>query len=275
MKDDVYLYNHARWEALAKANALFTRPKLDLEQETARDYLGLDRLGVTCDLSGKNVLCLASGGGQQSAAFALLGAVVTVFDISPSQLERDKAAAEHYGVNVHVLQGDMRDLSCFESDSFDVIWHPYSLTFVPDSRVVFHEVSRILKDGGLYYLMCANPFFSGLTHNDWNGDGYLLKLPYEDGILTSYPDQDWVYDQSQALSKIQEPMEYKQTLSRIMNTLIKEGFILTYFSEIKSYSPEALPGSWGHFTNIAPPWIEFTWYYDPNVLKHLGNVRLG
>lgn len=77
--------------------------------------------------------------------------------------------------------------------------------------------------------------------------------------------------QSQALSKIQEPKEYKQTLSRIMNTLIKEGFILTYFSEIKSYYPEALPGSWGHFTNIAPPWIEFSWYYWPNVLKHLGN----
>jgi SAM-dependent methyltransferase len=270
MKDDVYLYNHERWEALAKANALFTRPMLDLDEETARDYLGLNRLGITGDLTGKHVLCLASGGGQQSAAFALLGAVVSVYDISPSQLERDKAAAEHYGVNINVFQGDMRDLSCFGNDSFDVIWHPYSLTFVPDSRVVFHEVSRILKEGGLYYLMCANPFFSGLTHHAWNGDGYSLKLPYEDELLTSYPDQDWVYDQSQALGKIQEPKEYKQTLNRIMNSLIKEGFILTYFSEIKSNYPEALPGSWEHFTNIAPPWIEFSWLYHPKVLQSLG-----
>lgn len=107
---------------------------------------------------------------------------------------KERAAAEHYGVIVNVVQSDMRDLSCFVSGSFDVIWHPYSLTFVPDSRVVFHEVSRILKDGGQYYLMCANPFFSGLTHIDWNGDGYPLKLPYEDEILTSYPDQEWVYD---------------------------------------------------------------------------------
>ncbi|MFC5652307.1 class I SAM-dependent methyltransferase [Paenibacillus solisilvae] len=267
MKDDVYRYNHARWEALAKANALFTRPKLDLDKEAAREYLGLERLGVTGDLTGKHVLCLASGGGQQSAAFALLGAVVSVFDISPSQLERDQAVAGHYGVAIRVFQGDMRDLSCFESGSFDIIWHPYSLTFVPDSRVVFHEVSRILKVGGLYHLMCANPFFSGLTHSDWNGEGYTLKFPYEDEGVTSYPDQEWVYDQSESGDKIQQPIEYRQTLSRIMNGLIKEGFLLAYFSEIKSKDEELLPGSWSHFTDVAPPWMEFIWYYHPNVFK--------
>jgi ubiquinone/menaquinone biosynthesis C-methylase UbiE len=265
MKDDIYTYNLARWEALVKANALFTRPKLDLDKEKAREYLGLDRLGVTGDLTGKSVLCLASGGGQQSAAFALLGAAVSVFDISASQLERDQAAADHYGTQVRLFQGDMRDLACFDSDSFDIVWHPYSLTFVPDSRVVFHEVSRILKEGGLYHLMCANPFFSGLTHKSWNGEGYTLNLPYEDEAVTSYADQEWVYDQS--LTTIQEPREYRQTLDRIMNGLIKEGFLLAYFSEIKSSSPESLPGSWEHFTSIAPPWLEFIWYYYPNVFK--------
>lgn len=273
MKDEVYLYNQARWEALAKANALFTRPKTDLDKETARDYLGLDRLGVTGDLSGKKVLCLASGGGQQSVAFALLGAVVSVFDISPSQLQRDKAGAEHYGLEVSLFQGDMRDLSCFDNNSFDIIWHPYSLTFVPDSRVVFHEVSRILKVGGLYHLMCANPFFFGLTHNAWNGDGYILKLPYEDGSVTTYPDQEWVYDRSQSLNKIQEPIEYRQTLSRIMNGLIKEGFVLAYLSEIKSNDPESLPGSWGHFTDVAPPWLEYIWYYYPNFLEKIETAK--
>jgi ubiquinone/menaquinone biosynthesis C-methylase UbiE len=266
MKDDAYYYNLARWEALARADALFTRPKLDLDQMTARDYLGLDRLGITRDLTGKTVLCLASGGGQQSVAFALLGAVVSVFDLSPSQLERDRAAAEHYGVAVRLYQGDMRDLSCFGNDSFDIVWHPYSLTFVPDSRAVFHEVSRILKEGGLYHLMCANPFFSGLTHNDWNGEGYTLNLPYEDEAMITYPDQEWVYDQSQTASKIQEPREYRQSLSRMTNGLIREGFLLAHFSEIKSDDSESLPGSWGHFANIAPPWIQFVWYYYPDIL---------
>lgn len=263
MKDDVYYYNHARWEALVNANALFSRPKLNLDKEGARDYLGLERLGLDLDLKEKNVLCLAGGGGQQSVAFALLGANVSVFDISPSQLELDKSAAEHYGVTINTFQGDMRDLSCFDGKSFDLIWHPYSLTFVPDSRVVFREVSRVMKDGGIYYLMCANPFFSGMTHYNWSGDGYALKTPYEDEVLTSYPDQEWVYDRSQ--DKIQEPREYKQTFSRIINGLIEEGFLLSHFSEVKSDSSEALPGSWEHFTNIAPPWVELIWNFQPKV----------
>ncbi|UVI28499.1 class I SAM-dependent methyltransferase [Paenibacillus spongiae] len=266
MKDEVYRYNHARWEALAQANALFTRPKLDLDKETARAYLNLDRFGITSDLTGQHVLCLASGGGQQSAAFALLGAIVTVYDISPSQLERDQAAADHYGTAIRIVQGDMRDLSCFGDDSFDIVWHPYSLTFVPDSRVVFHEVSRIMKEGGLYHLMCANPFFSGLTHADWNGEGYTLKQPYVDEATTSYPDQEWVYDRSQS-DEIQAPREYRQTLSRIMNGLIQEGFLLAYFSEVKSNDPAPVPGSWGHFADIAPPWLEFIWTYNPNFLR--------
>ena len=40
-----------------------------------------------------DVLCLAAGGGQQSVAFALLGANVTVFDLSETQLEHDRLAA--------------------------------------------------------------------------------------------------------------------------------------------------------------------------------------
>jgi hypothetical protein len=76
LNDDDYSYNHARWEALAKANALFPLPKLDLDIKSARDYLGLERLGITWDLTDRSILCLASGGGQQSPAFAMLGAKV-------------------------------------------------------------------------------------------------------------------------------------------------------------------------------------------------------
>lgn len=265
MKDDVYTYNIDRWEALAKANALFTRPNLELDRDSARAYLDLERLGLDVDLVGMRVLCLASGGGQQSAAFALLGADVTVLDISPSQLERDKAAAEHYGATVACVQGDMRDLSVFAENAFDIVWHPYSLNFVPDARVVFHEVGRVLREGGLYHLMCANPFFAGVTHRDWNGEGYTVKVPYEDEVVTSYPDQEWVYDPNMADGPIQEPKEYKQTMSRIMNSLIGEGFVLGYFAEVSGWYPEAPPGSWGHFTRMAPPWMEMNWIYNPKM----------
>ncbi|WP_138664927.1 class I SAM-dependent methyltransferase [Nonomuraea turkmeniaca] len=255
MHDEVHRYLRERWDALANANALFTRPRLDLSAEEALAYLGLERIGLPLDLKEKRVLCLAGGGGQQSAAFALLGAEVTVLDISPVQLERDQAAAEHYGVTVGTVQGDMRDLSVF-TEEFDLVWHPYSLTFVPDARVVFREVSRVMRPGGHYHVMCANPFFSGLTHDSWNGEGYTLKDPYTNGAETTYPDQEWVG--IPADGQIPRPREYRQTLSHIMNGLIREGFVLTYVNEVTDEGdPEV--GSWGHFMQVAPPWLEFVW----------------
>src|SRR5437762_3782720 len=141
--DELARYLTARWRALAEANALFTRPYLDLDADSARAKL--DPHGLLGDVASKRVLCLAAGGGQQSAAFALLGARVTVVDISEEQLARDREAAAHYQIEIETLQGDMRDLSRLDTHVFDIVWHPYSLNFVPDARVVFREVARVIR----------------------------------------------------------------------------------------------------------------------------------
>ncbi len=107
--DEIAQFNIKRWEALVKAEAPFASPYLALDADNAREHI--DPYGLLGDLRGKEVLCLAAGGGSQSAAFALLGANVTVFDLSEAQLECDRQAAKHYGVSVVTLQGDMRDLS--------------------------------------------------------------------------------------------------------------------------------------------------------------------
>ncbi|HEX8352099.1 MAG TPA: class I SAM-dependent methyltransferase, partial [Pyrinomonadaceae bacterium] len=107
--DEIAEYNVGRWRALAEAEALYTRPLLDLDADAARAVV--DASGWLGPLEGGRVLCLAGGGGRESAAFSLLGARVTVFDLSEEQLERDRAAAAHYGHEVSTVRGDMRDLS--------------------------------------------------------------------------------------------------------------------------------------------------------------------
>src|SRR5919199_5451969 len=133
--DELAQYNIERWKALVEANAVFTRPALYLDPSLAQAEIDPERrLGTVV---GKDVLCLACGGGQQSVAFALLGAKVTVFDLSAAQLDRDRVAAAQVGVEINIRQGDMRDLSCFEAARFDLVYHAYSLGFVPKARVVF------------------------------------------------------------------------------------------------------------------------------------------
>src|SRR5512141_832689 len=176
--DDVTRYNQSRWEALATAQIEYSRPWLDLTPETARARL--DEHGELKDfpLAGRRVLCLASGGGQQSAAFALLGAQVSVLDLTATQLERDREAAAHYGLQVETIQGDMRDLSMFADDSIDLVWHAHSINFIPDAGTVFKEAARVLRPGGYYRMSCSNPFVMAIDERDWDGKGYPLSRPY-------------------------------------------------------------------------------------------------
>ncbi len=264
--DNVYKYNKERWEALVRAGALFTRPWLDLDDSSAREKLNLD--DVVGDVTRKSVLCLGGGGGQQSAAFSVLGAKVTVLDISDGQLEKDQAVARHYDVEIKTVQGDMRDLSTFEDDSFDLVWHPYSLNFVPSSYDVFREVARVLRKDGIYHFMAANPFALGIGTGDWNGDGYTLRQYYQDGSEITYRDEDWVFQAGVDKPEIPGPREYRQTLSTLINGLLSCGFVLVKVKEfgLGEYNLDAEPGSWDHLVTVIPPWIKFWVAYRPEVV---------
>lgn len=261
--DEIARYNQARWKALVEANALFTRPQLNLDADSAR--LMVDSDGKLSDVAGKDVFCLASGGGQQSAAFALLGANVTVFDISDEQLEQDKKVAEHYGFKIKTVQGDMRNLSPFEKASFDIVYHPYSLNFVTDAVEVFRQVARVLRTGGTYHFGCANPFVMGVGQKDWNGEGYVLKEPYIGGARISYDDQDWVYN-GEAHGKIPNPIEYRHTLSNVLNGLIENGFVISHVSDNCDMNSDAnaAPKTWEHLTAFAPPWLSIRAIFRPD-----------
>lgn len=252
--DELARYNQERWEELAGANVLYSRPLLDLNQQSAHEQL--DPYGVMGEIKGKDVLCLASGGGQQSVAAALLGANVTVVDLSPTQLQRDREAALHYNLQVNTSLGDMRDLSHFGEAAFDLVWHAYSINFVPDARVVFREVARVLRPGGLYRMMCSNPFVAGLDEEDWNGSGYPLSRPYVDGAELAF--EFWNVDGGDGVARpIKAPREFRHTLSTVVNGLVEQGFVLLGVWEELADDPEAVPGSWEHLKSIAPPWLTF------------------
>lgn len=259
--DEIARYNRDRWEALAQAGVEYSIPYLDLTPETARQ--AVDPNGILPQIAGKDVLCLASGGGQQSAAFALLGASVTALDITPTQLERDRRAAAHYGLRVKTMQGDMRDLSALGADAFDVVWHGHSLNFVPDARQVFAQVARVLRPGGLYHLSCSNPFTHTLAKEDWDGHGYPLRHAYADGEVV-YDDPHWdVAAPDGGVRRVVGPREFRHTLHKLINGMAAEGFVLLGVWETVSAEASPAPGSWEHFKSIAAPYLTFWARWGP------------
>ncbi|HMN59917.1 MAG TPA: class I SAM-dependent methyltransferase, partial [Anaerolinea sp.] len=99
-------------------------------------------------LPGRDVLCLASGGGQQGPILAAAGARVSVLDNSPRQLDQDRAVAAREGLQILIVEGDMADLHMFADGSFDLIVHPVSNVFAEDVLAVWREAWRVLRPGG-------------------------------------------------------------------------------------------------------------------------------
>lgn len=115
------------------------------------------------DLRNKEVLGLASGGGQQVPIFAAAGANVTSFDNSAEQLNKDLLVAQREGLHVTLEQGDMADLSRFGDATFDLIFHPVSNVFSEHILPVWAHCARVLKPGGRLLSGFMNPDFFSLT----------------------------------------------------------------------------------------------------------------
>jgi len=252
--DDAARFNRERWEDLARAGVQFAQPWLDLDAARARERV--DPEGMLARVDGTDVLCLAAGGGQQSAAFALLGARVTVLDFSAAQLERDRETAARYGVAVHAVEGDMRDLSRFADGAFDLVWQAHAIPFVPDPRPVFDEVARVLRDGGLYRLSWTNPFVHGIWDVKWTEAGYPLKHRYVDGGEVPSDDPAWhVKRPDGSVTRVPGPREWRHGLGRVVNGLIARGLEIRGLWESISDAVDPEPGTWAHCMTIAPPWL--------------------
>jgi len=262
--DELAKYNKERWEELAQANVEYSRPFLELDDHSARAVV--DAQEIMGEVAGKEVLCLASGGGQQSAAFGLLGARVTVFDLAETQLERDRIAAAHYKLDITTVQGDMRDLSGFAEASFDMVWQAFSINFVPDVRPVFREVRRALRPGGLYRLEYFNPFTQAMDEDTWDGESYRLKQVYVDGAEMTDIFPDWDVEAGDgATRQIKSPREFRHALSTVLNGLIGQGFVLLGLWETGRGAPGAEPGTWQHFLGFTPPFLTIWASYRPDV----------
>ncbi len=242
-QDEIAVANQRLWEEEVKKGCGFTIPWLDMDVALARQYakgqLDPDTYpwcemyppSGLLDVEGKDVLCLASGGGQQSAVFGLLGARVTVVDFTEGQLEGDRKAAAHYGYEVTAIHADMRDLSCIDAESFDLVHQAESLGYVPDVRQVYSEVARLLRTGGVYRVAHTQP---AVHSADWNGDCYRITRPYAERLHRREDDG----------------IEFHHYMSNIFNGLIALGFSIEQVQESPYHQRrdllQATPGSWTH-----------------------------
>jgi SAM-dependent methyltransferase len=174
------------------------------------------------ELTGLEVLCLASGGGQQAPVFAAAGASVTVLDASPAQLSQDRLVAEREELALRTVQGDMADLSAFADGQFQLVFHPCSNCFVPDVRPVWREAFRVLRPGGVLLAGFINPAF--FIFDDRQAEQGQLVVRH----TVPYSDQASLTDEERRrYTDNDEPLLHGHTLEDQIGGQLAAGFVLT------------------------------------------------
>ncbi|MCA1622684.1 MAG: class I SAM-dependent methyltransferase [Acidobacteria bacterium] len=228
-------YNSAAWDKLAENGIEWSIPATTETIEKARkgDWeVILTPLKTVPrewfgDVKGKDILCLASGGGQQAPVLAAAGANVTAFDNSVVQLEKDKFVAERDNLQIILEKGDAGDLSRFDDASFDLIFHPCSNCFMANLRPIWRECFRVLRRTGALLAGFNQPFVYIFDRQSEEQDRVLKvrhRLPYSDLESLTEPEK------AEMIAK-NEPFEFSHTLDEQIGEQIAAGFLIAGFYE--------------------------------------------
>lgn len=169
-------HNRRAWDARARAGDQFTCPARDEHFRDPLSAVDADRwLGAS--IAGKQVLCLAAGGGRHGPLYAAAGARVTVVDVSPQMLALDRQVAAERGLDVRTVEASMDDLAALAPASFEIVVQPVSTCYVPNVERVYRQVARVLAGGGLYISQHKQPVSLQAAVAP-SQRGYVLAEPY-------------------------------------------------------------------------------------------------
>ncbi len=239
------------YDSLAASRAPLCKPASD--DEFAHPLQTVDPLGwLGASISGWQVLCLAAGGGRQSALYASAGADVTVVDISPSMLELDRAVARERKLSIRPIQASMDQLEMLSSSQFDLVIHPVSTCYLPDVRPVFAEVSRVLRDGGLYVSQHKSPV--SLQADSQPDGSSSFRLNHEYYRNDPIPE---VSQQNGVSRRLREPgaIEYLHRLEQLIGGICRSGMVIEDLIEPMHADATAERGSFGHRACYVAPYL--------------------
>ena len=120
------------------------------------------------ELSGKKVLMLGCGTGEESLLLESFGAVakdITGIDLSSNSI---KIAKDTYP-DINFVIGDMCELP-FADESFDFVYSSLAVHYSETPEKVYEEVYRVLKKDGLFLFSVAHPLRWGSIEKDIDGE---------------------------------------------------------------------------------------------------------
>lgn len=192
------------------------------------------------DVKGLRIANPCGSNGRRAIALALLGAEVTVFDISEESKRYALELADACHINLDFVVGD---LSTYDrnkyANTFDMLYLEGGILHMFHKLDDFMEILySMLKPGGKLILNDFHPFRK------------VMPINYFKETIGNYFDQsihegDVSYKQflSEEDQKTCPSCSYRYySISEVINTTIQVGFTLKEFTEGPSWTNEKLPG---------------------------------
>ncbi|MDZ4818133.1 MAG: class I SAM-dependent methyltransferase [Planctomycetota bacterium] len=236
--------NRRAWDTFVRQQQRHTKPARD--EDFCSPLGAINNDGWIGNISGLQVLCLAAGGGRQSALYAAAGAIVTVVDLSPEMLALDRQVATERQLNIHAVETSMDDLSMLGTAQFDLVVQPVSTCYVPDIAKVYREVARVMRSGGIYISQHKQPA-SLQADTRAAVQGYELIEPY----YRSGPLPPVVGSQHR------EPgtLEFLHRWEELVGHLCRSGFVIEDLSEPLHAKEDAAVGTFAHRSQFVAPYV--------------------
>src|SRR5262245_18593118 len=238
-------HNRRAWDDMAAKRQRFTRAAADEDFENP--LATVDQVGwLGGDIRGKRVLCLAAGGGKHGPLYAAAGAIVTVVDISPAQLELDREVATERRLELKTVEASMDDLSMLAAGEFDIIIQPVSTCYLPEISPVYREVARISRHGGLYISQHKSPV-SLQADVQPSARGYELVEPYyRTGPLPPVVGSP---------RREEGTREYLHRWEQLIGLMCRAGFVIEDLVEPLHAKADATPGMFADRSRYIAPYI--------------------
>ncbi|WP_433773520.1 class I SAM-dependent methyltransferase [Bacillus wiedmannii] len=137
---------------------------------------------------GKRIINLLGSKGNKAVSLALLGADVTIVDISASNAKYANELAEAADVSIQYIVSDVLDVKLPES--FDIVLLELGvLHYFLDLKPLFTKISQLLKPGGMLILRDYHPMYTkllGVDHPSFRAGGnYFDEELIEDDVAYS------------------------------------------------------------------------------------------
>lgn len=130
----------------------------------------LRRYAPELRIAGARVLDVGCGDAGVLIAFAEAGAACSGIEPDARSLERGAARAEEHGVRVELRQSFAEEIP-FADGAFDLVLLDNVLEHVRDRDRTLAEIRRVLRPGGLLYLVTPKPF---ALHSLWSDPHYAM-----------------------------------------------------------------------------------------------------